>query len=216
MQTISAFELNPIQIVQIFFGGDTNYLKNSIFIRTWFWLNLFRICGAFTNDGGKIFSHSVELSVVHNAELRRRQTTSDIIQLSRHFPWFYFEYEYTYIHNHTYINTALFSSLTNLLEFEFLSYSALLWHFMSYQIVSYRFILRFTFFRREMRLVSDTLNECFEPLILPPVSVQSLQRWGKKSEEQLRPTDYSLLEKPRHRASPFPCSDQVNNRFIIW
>lgn len=69
---------------------------------------------------------------------------------------------------------------------------------------------------REMRLVSDTLNECFEPLILPPVSVQSLQRWGRKNEVQLQPTDYSQLEKPRHRASPFPCTDQVNNRFIIW
>lgn len=67
-----------------------------------------------------------------------------------------------------------------------------------------------------MRLVSNTLNECFEPLIFAPIPLDSLKRWGEKDEYQLRPTDYSSLENPRHRASPFPCSDQINNRFIIW
>lgn len=67
-----------------------------------------------------------------------------------------------------------------------------------------------------MRLVSNALNECYEPLIISPISIQSLPRWGKKNELQFQPTDYSSLEGPRHRASPFPCSDQINNRFIIW
>lgn len=69
---------------------------------------------------------------------------------------------------------------------------------------------------REMRLVSDTFNECYEPLVIASISITNLQRWGKKHELQLHPTDYSTLEKPRHRNSPFPCSDQINNRFIIW
>lgn len=69
---------------------------------------------------------------------------------------------------------------------------------------------------RDMRLVSKTLNECYEPLIIPPISIQSLSRWGKRNDLNVKPTDYSTLEGPRHRASPFPRSDQINSRFIIW
>lgn len=69
---------------------------------------------------------------------------------------------------------------------------------------------------REMRLVSNTLNECYEPLILAPISIQTLPRWGRQNEFNFKPTDYSALEGPRHRVTPFPCSDQINSRFIIW
>jgi len=48
------------------------------------------------------------------------------------------------------------------------------------------------------------------------VPLSSLKRWGDKSDQQLQPTDYSLLEGPRHRISPFPYIEQINNRFIIW
>lgn len=72
------------------------------------------------------------------------------------------------------------------------------------------------FYYREMRLVSNTLSECYEPLIIAPISVQSLSRWGRQNEFLVKPTDYSALEGPRHRANPFPCSDQINSRFIIW
>lgn len=74
------------------------------------------------------------------------------------------------------------------------------------------------FLCREMRLVSDAYsNECFEPLIISSVPITTLTSWGRKDEfSKLQPTDYSCLEIPRHRASPFPCSDNINNRFIIW
>lgn len=72
------------------------------------------------------------------------------------------------------------------------------------------------FYSREMRLVSNALNECNEPLIIAPISIQSLSRWGRQHNFNVKPTDYSALEGPRHRASPFPCSDQINSRFIIW
>lgn len=67
-----------------------------------------------------------------------------------------------------------------------------------------------------MRLVSKTLNECYEPLIIAPISIQSLSRWGKRNDLNVKPTDYSTLGFPRHHASPFPRSDQINSRFIIW
>ncbi|XP_031640596.1 protein GDAP2 homolog isoform X4 [Contarinia nasturtii] len=68
----------------------------------------------------------------------------------------------------------------------------------------------------EMRLVTNTLSECYEPFIIPPISIQSLSRWDKHNDFHVKPTDYSALEGPRHRASPFPRSDQINSRFIIW
>lgn len=47
--------------------------------------------------------------------------------------------------------------------------------------------------------------------------MSSLPCWGEKNESQLRPADYSsALEGPRHRTSPFPCSEHINNRLIIW
>lgn len=67
-----------------------------------------------------------------------------------------------------------------------------------------------------MRLVSITLNECHELLINAPISVQSLSRWGRKDNSNVKPTDYSSLEGPRHHTSPFPYSEQVNSRFIVW
>lgn len=75
----------------------------------------------------------------------------------------------------------------------------------------------FIFPCREMRLVDAYSNECFEPLIISSVPITTLTSWGRKDEfSKLQPTDYSCLEIPRHRASPFPCSDNINNRFIIW
>lgn len=67
-----------------------------------------------------------------------------------------------------------------------------------------------------MRFVSDSYTERFDPIIISPVPITALQSWGRKDELHLKPTDYSSLEVPRHRASPFPCSDSINTRFIIW
>lgn len=67
-----------------------------------------------------------------------------------------------------------------------------------------------------MRLVSDSYAERFDPIIISPVKITALQSWGRKDELHIKPTDYSSLDVPRHRASPFPCSDSINSRFIIW
>lgn len=82
-----------------------------------------------------------------------------------------------------------------------------------------------------MRLVSDIYNENIEPSlggITKPltqhyVTVQSLTPWGAKDSSgscnRPRPTDYSHIpcaEGPRHDASPFPCDEQINQRFVIW
>lgn len=67
-----------------------------------------------------------------------------------------------------------------------------------------------------MRIVSDPYNECFDSILISSVPITKLQNWGNKDNFTLRPTDYSLLEQPRHKASPFPCSDNINSRFYIW
>lgn len=82
-----------------------------------------------------------------------------------------------------------------------------------------------------MRLVSDIYNENIEPSlggITKPltqhfVTVDSLTPWGAKdssgSSNRPRPTDYSHIpcaEGRRHDASPFPCDEQINQRFVIW
>lgn len=69
---------------------------------------------------------------------------------------------------------------------------------------------------REMRLVSDSYTERFDPIIISPVPITALQSWGRKDDLNFKPTDYSSLEVARHRVSPFPVSDSINNRFIIW
>lgn len=82
-----------------------------------------------------------------------------------------------------------------------------------------------------MRLVSDIYNENIEPslggitkpLIQHYVTVDSLTPWGAKdssaSNNRPKPTDYShtpYAEGPRHETSPFPCDEQINQRFVIW
>ncbi|XP_062541715.1 protein GDAP2 homolog isoform X4 [Armigeres subalbatus] len=81
-----------------------------------------------------------------------------------------------------------------------------------------------------MRLVSDIYNENIEPSlggitkpIIPHyVTVESLKPWGAKESSQgsrPRPADYSQIhnaEGPRHDACPFPCDEQINQRFVIW
>lgn len=82
-----------------------------------------------------------------------------------------------------------------------------------------------------MRLVSDIYNENIEPslggitkpLIQHYVTVDSLTPWGAKdssaSNNRPKPTDYSHIpyaEGPRHETSPFPCDEQINQRFVIW
>ncbi|XP_065076872.1 protein GDAP2 homolog isoform X3 [Ochlerotatus camptorhynchus] len=82
-----------------------------------------------------------------------------------------------------------------------------------------------------MRLVSDIYNENIEPSlggITKPltqhyVTVDSLTSWGAKdssgSSNRPIPTDYSHIpcaEGPWHDASPFPCDEQINQRFVIW
>lgn len=81
-----------------------------------------------------------------------------------------------------------------------------------------------------MRLVSDIYNENIEPSlggitkpIIPHyVTVESLKPWGAKESSQgsrPRPADYSQIhnaEGPRHEACPFPCDEQINQRFVIW
>ncbi|KXJ76502.1 hypothetical protein RP20_CCG009572 [Aedes albopictus] len=88
-----------------------------------------------------------------------------------------------------------------------------------------------------MRLVSDIYNENIEPslggitkpLIPHYITVENLTPWGAKDSSSSttnnnlgnrpRPADYSHLqsaEGPRHDASPFPCDEQINHRFVIW
>lgn len=93
-----------------------------------------------------------------------------------------------------------------------------------------------------MRLVSDIYNENIEPslggitkpLIPHYITVENLTPWGAKDSSsstttnnnnnnnlgnRLRPADYSHLqcaEGPRYDASPFPCDEQINQRFVIW
>ncbi|XP_055620860.1 protein GDAP2 homolog isoform X7 [Toxorhynchites rutilus septentrionalis] len=85
-----------------------------------------------------------------------------------------------------------------------------------------------------MRLVSDIYNESIEPSlggITKPltqhayVTVESLTPWGAKdcggSNRPRGAEDYGsyilqTVERTRYDTSPFPCDEQINQRFVIW
>lgn len=48
------------------------------------------------------------------------------------------------------------------------------------------------------------------------VRIDTLANWQKKGNQHNRPTDYSLINAPRYKQSPFPCKPNINKRFILW
>ncbi|XP_059615671.1 protein GDAP2 homolog isoform X1 [Phlebotomus argentipes] len=72
-----------------------------------------------------------------------------------------------------------------------------------------------------MRLVYEATHESFAlPIgeLSQFVSLPSLPRWGHQTAQlHLRRADYSgLVDQPRHKLSPFPHAQHINNRLILW
>lgn len=70
-----------------------------------------------------------------------------------------------------------------------------------------------------MRHVRDAYSHSnFQPQSNVSVSADDLSSWACCPDDtsQLQRTDYSTLEPPRHRASPFQCSDRINRHFVLW
>ncbi|XP_055839103.1 protein GDAP2 homolog isoform X2 [Episyrphus balteatus] len=72
-----------------------------------------------------------------------------------------------------------------------------------------------------MRLDSNS-NEDFKSLGAKnnKIKIETLSKWGglekEKNPTRLPVTNYSSVVLPRHSTSPFPVSDSINSRFIIW
>ncbi|XP_055917469.1 protein GDAP2 homolog isoform X1 [Eupeodes corollae] len=70
-----------------------------------------------------------------------------------------------------------------------------------------------------MRLDSNS-NEDFKSLgaKINKIKIETLSKWGglEKNLTTLPATNYSSVVLPRHSTSPFPVSDNINSRLIIW